>query len=125
MPEPTKLPFYGKGVYKTKSGHLRYSSPKILRNEYVHRKVIKDLIEKTPFSIRLLLPYPYEVHHMDFSKENNSPFNLLMLDERMHSSLTADGRGRRINGTWGKFRPNWKPLPEWKLFDDNIEEVPF
>ena len=109
-----------KGIYKTKAGHLRYSSPRELRDKYVHRKMVEDLIEETPYSIRLLLPWPYEVHHLDYNKLNNVPHNFLLISEALHSCMTADGR----NGRNGKFKPKWQPPPPWlPLFDE--EEVPF
>jgi hypothetical protein len=84
------------------------------------------LIEETPYSIKLLFPWPYEVHHMDYKKENNGTGNLLLLSESLHSALTADMR-READGRWArKFHPKWKAPPEWKLFDDVIDEgVPF
>lgn len=117
------LPFFSKGIQKTKSGHLRYSSPKELRGEYVHRHVIKVLLEETPYSIRLLVPCPYEVHHMDYNPENNAPGNLLLLPEAFHAKLTAD-RGRDDGGRFGRrFMPRWKAYPG--LFDEDDESVPF
>lgn len=118
MKQQPCLGLYGKGIQKTKSGHLRYTSPKELRGEYVHRKVIADLVEETCWSIKLLLPWPYEVHHMDYNKENNSPANLLLLSTAFHAALTAD-RPRGNGGKFGnKFRARWKPAPEWILFDE-------
>ena len=116
------LCLYGKGIYKTKAGHLRYSSPKGLRRKYVHRVVIEKLIEETPWSIKILLPWPYEVHHMDYNKLNNQPENLLILSNAFHSVMTAD-RERMGNGTFmPKYHPKWVQPPAWLLFDD---EVPF
>lgn len=106
---------------RTKAGHLRYTSPKELRGEYVHRKVIRDLLAETPYSIRLLLPNPYEVHHCDYNKENCEPSNLLLLDIVFHSHLTAHRLKRQ-------FRPKWKPIPELMLWDEQEQsesEVPF
>lgn len=119
----TNSQLYGVGIYKTKDGHLRYHSPKKFRNMYVHRKVVEDLISETPYSIKLFLPWPYEVHHIDFNKEHNEPGNLLILSEAFHSYLTADGRRDRGNG---RFKPRWKSPPEWVLFrEDEIGEIPF
>jgi hypothetical protein len=115
---------WGKGIYMKPSGHLCYSSPMSVRGKYVHRKVVEDLIEETSFSLRQFIPYPYEVHHMDFNKTNNEPSNFLLLDHCFHSSVTASGQ----QGRAGKFEPRWKPAPEWKLFDSLInldDEVPF
>jgi HNH endonuclease len=113
-----------KGVYRSKTGHLIYSSPKELRGKSVHRKVIEDLIAATPYSIRLLLPWPYEVHHADYNKENNDPSNLLVVTESLHSCMTSDGF-RRSGRFTRKFNPHWKPAPEWVLIDDDAEGVPF
>ena len=116
-----------KGMVRTAAGHLRYTSPGVLRGQYVHRKVIADLIEATPYSIRLLLPWPYEGHHMDYNKENNAPHNLLIVSEPLHAAMTAD-RARKGNG---RFKPKWSKPPEWlPLYDDREEEngdneVPF
>jgi hypothetical protein len=113
MPKQPPLNLYGKGVVKTRAGHLRYSSPKALRHTYVHRKVIADLIEETPYSVRLLLPWPYEVHHQDYNKINNEPSNLVMVSESLHSAMTAD-RPRGWGGKFGrKGRPTWTRMPEW------------
>jgi hypothetical protein len=119
-----RLPLLPKGVYQTKAGHLRYSSPRDLRDKYVHRKTVEDLIKETPYSIQLLLPWPYEVHHMNYDKTDNAPSNLLMISEAMHSSMTAD-RGRSGSG---RFKPKWSAPPLWlPLFDcdEEDEEVPF
>ena len=117
-----------KGVCRTASGHLRYSSPKELRGQYVHRKVIADLIGETPYSVKLLLPWPWEGHHMDYDKGNNAPHNLLIVSEALHAAMTAD-RARKGNG---RFKPKWSKPPEWlPLYDgeENEEngenEVPF
>ena len=118
------LKFTGPGITKTKAGHLRYTSPKELRNEYVHRKVILDLIEEMPYSLQALLPWPFEVHHCDYCKENNTPSNLIMLDIAFHSYMTADGRRRRLDG---KFLPKTKLPPKWMpLYDGEPDtSVPF
>jgi|WetSurMetagenome_2_1015567.scaffolds.fasta_scaffold01696_18 hypothetical protein len=120
------LGLWGKGVYKTRSGHLRYSSPPELRGEYVHRKVVKDLIEEMTEALRQLLPWPYEVHHIDFNKEHNWPQNLLLLSNEVHSALTA-GQKRDEAGRFSGYNPKWKPAPPWALSDqqDDSMEVPF
>jgi hypothetical protein len=119
----TNQTLYGKGVSKTADGHLRYRSPKELRGKYVHRKVVEDLIAIThPLTIQLL-PWPYEVHHMDFDKTHNQPSNLLVVSEGLHAYLGVDGRRDKGNG---RFRPRWKSPPEWVLFrEDDIGEIPF
>jgi len=116
-------PVLPKGIYRTPAGHLRYSGgPQ--RGEYVHRAVYLRCLEETPYSIRLLLPFPFEVHHMDYNKENNAPHNLLGIDIKLHSAQTADGR-KRIRGM---FAPKWRAAPLClPLFDfiDDDSEVPF
>ena len=117
----------GPGLSMTASGHLRYTSPKELRGQYAHRKIYADLVAETPYSIRLLLPWPYEVHHMDYNKANNRPHNLLGVCESLHSAMTAD-RPRKLNGRFhSKFEPKWKPPEPPALFDDSAyeDEVPF
>ncbi len=129
MPRQDTLGLYGKGICKTASGHLRYHSPAALRGRYVHRVVVDRLIDETPYSIRLLLPWPFEIHHMDYNKEHNCPHNLLLLEETFHSMLTADRR-RDDGGRFGrKFVPHWTQ-PEWAKekslnFDFGEEEIPF
>jgi hypothetical protein len=118
------LSLYGKGIIKTRAGHLRYTSPVHLRGQYVHRKVIADCIDATPYSIKLLLPWPYEVHHMDYNKEHNCPSNLLATSEALHSAMTADRRREQDGKFAMKFRPKWTKPPEWLPFDDP-NEVPF
>ena len=112
-----------KGISRTVKGHLRYTSPKEMRGKYVHRVVMEKLLDETPFSVKILLPYPYEVHHQDYNKQNNDPLNLLLVDICLHSSMTAD-RPRRMDGRWG-YVPHFKPAPYWALFKDDIEGVPF
>lgn len=110
------------GIHRTKAGHLRYSRPKELRGKYVHRVVVERLIDEMPYSIKLLLPWPYEVHHADYDKENNQPGNLIIVSEAFHSAMTAD-RKRAWNGT---FKPKWSKPPEWlPLLDEGQDEVPF
>lgn len=118
---PRKLPLYEKGVYKNEYGHLRYSSPVSLRGKYVHRVKVERLIEETPYSIRIMIPWPYEVHHADYNKENNDPSNFIILSESMHSYMTSHNKRKR-------FQAKWVKVPDWVLFDDGIEsleEVPF
>ena len=100
-----------------------YTAPRSLRGEYVHRKVIVDLMEQTCWSVRIMLPFPYEVHHADYNKTNNAPDNLIILSIDFHSFLTACGRKRRLNG---RFTPKWRPVPEaWMPLFDCEDEVPF
>lgn len=125
-----RLPLYGKGIVKTRSGHLRYSSPRELRNKYVHRVAVEKLLDETPYSVKLLLPWPYEVHHQDYNKENNTPGNFLLVSESMHSAMTAD-RGISRTGKYGaKWQPQWTPPPDYVLFDVGVnggdeDMVPF
>jgi hypothetical protein len=123
MPKQATLSLYGKGIVKTRAGHLRYTSPKELRGKYVHRVVMDKCIDATPYSIRLLLPWPFEAHHQNYNKEDNTPGNLLMVSEALHSSMTA--HCPRDNGKFTiKFRPKWQAPPDWVLpFVD--EEIPF
>ena len=125
---PSQLPLtlYGRGIVKTKSGHLRYTSPKSVRGQYVHREIVYRQIDETPYSIRLLLPWPYEIHHMDYNKEHNGDGNLLLLPEAFHAKLTAD-RARDDGGRFGrKFMPRWNRdnAPAW-LFEKEDQGVPF
>ncbi len=126
MPRPNKI--WGKGISQTKSGHLIYKSPKELRDKYVHRVTVEKLFLDTPYSLLLLIPLPYEVHHMDYCKTNNRPDNLLLLDIKLHSAMTSHARPR--NGK-GIFTPKWGKPSDWlPLFDgegENLmgDEVPF
>ena len=113
------------GVVRTESGHLRYTSPKEMRGKYLHRDIVEKQIAETPYSIRLMLPWPYEVHHMDYNKENNGDGNLLLLPESLHAAMTAHGRNGDDGRFSAKFRPKWKPAPDWVLFDKDVEGVPF
>lgn len=122
-----KLRFNGRGVTMVRAGHLRYTSPKELRGKYVHRHMVEKLIEETPYSMRAFIPWPYEVHHMDYVKTHNCSCNFLLLSEALHSSLTAD-RARNDNGRFGrKFVPKWKPAPQYvlDLQEQLDDEVPF
>ncbi len=110
-----KLSLYGSGIHKTSAGHLRYHAPKYLRSKYVHRVQVEKLLEETPYSIRQLLPWPYEVHHLDFNKEHNCPYNLLLVSESLHSVMTGATTAFRFN-------PKWSPPVQSMLFD---EDVPF
>ena len=118
----TDLP---RGVVRTKAGHLRYTSPKELRGKYVHRHRVELQISEMPYSIRLLLPWPYEVHHMDYNKENNGDGNLLLLSEALHAALTAHGQKGTDGRFESKFRPKWLPPPEWALFKEDDDGIPF
>src|ERR1017187_9347593 len=120
MAKQATLSLYGKGIIKTRSGHLRYTSPKELRGKYVHRVVIERCIEETPYSIRLLLPWPFEGHHQNYNKEDNRPENLLMVSEALHSSMTAH-RDRDAGKFLPKFKPKWKAPPDWVLPLDDDE----
>jgi hypothetical protein len=121
-----KLQLYGKGIRKTFSGHLQYMSPMSVRGKYVHRVMVERMIEETPYSLRLFIPFPFEVHHIDYNKEHNCGCNFLLLSEAFHAKLTSD-RKRDDGGRFGrKFIPRWKPAPpQWELplYDDS--DVPF
>ena len=108
------------GVQRTPAGHLRYSAPKQKRGKYVHRDMVEKLIEETPWSVRLMLPWPYEVHHLDWNKEHNEAQNFLIVSEALHSAITASGRKRYQ----GRFHPKWRPPPDWVLFDAGPESGP-
>lgn len=127
---PRKQPslnLYGKGIIKTRSGHLRYKSPVELRDKYVHRHMVEKMIEETPYSLRAFIPWPYEVHHQDYNKEHNCGCNFIVLSAELHSILTADCK-REHNGTFAKkFTPKWKPAPQYvlDLQEQLRNEVPF
>lgn len=131
MAKQTGLALYGKGIHKTRAGHLRYHAPRPVRLKYVHRKVMEDMIAETPYSVRLMLPWPYEVHHQDYNKEHNCGANLLMVSESLHSAMTVDQVRRDDGGRFGrKYVPVWKPAPQYVLdLQDSREqrenEVPF
>lgn len=114
------LPFHPKGTHTTRAGHLRYHSPVKLRGKYVHRHVIDQCIAASSFYVQSLLPWPYEVHHMDYNKTHNCPGNLLICSDSFHAAMTA--HGQRRNAT---FNPKWQPPPDWVLFDHPDDEVPF
>jgi hypothetical protein len=128
MSKKGTLSLWGKGIVQTKSGHLRFTSPGQLRGQYVHRRVVDQLVEDTHPLTRQLLPWPYEVHHMDFVKTNNAPHNLLLLPECFHSTTTSAGQ-RREGGRFVGFRPKWRPKSQYELFDEGsltpFEEVDF
>lgn len=126
MPRPRKLSFWGEGVRLTDRGHLRYTSPKELKGKYVHRVLVDKLLEETPFSIKALLPWPYEVHHLDFNKTHNCSYNLLLISPSFHSHITSDGmRGEKGLYTNRALNVKWGPPPDWVLFGDEMDEVPF
>lgn len=114
-----------RGIYLTTSGYYRFSSPKTLRGKYVHREVVEKLIAETPPPVVKLLPWPYEVHHMDYDKRHNCSYNLLLMSCDFHAALTAAGRTRTTSGT---FTPKWASVPEWAtstIQDIVDDEVPF
>jgi hypothetical protein len=113
-----KLQDLPKGIHRTKSGHLRYHAGPH-RNDYIHRVVFNQMVEESPFSIRFFIPRPFEIHHINFNKECNCPYNLMALDIDLHSAQTVHGRPR--NGR-GLFVPRYRPVPWLPLYD---EEIPF
>lgn len=111
------LRFYPPGIHRTKDGHLRYHSPLEKRNKYVHRDVAETMIAETPYVVSSnFIPLPFEIHHIDFNKENNEPHNLLICPMEFHSYMTFDRHGNRRKT---KFHPIYKQL---SLLQD---EVPF
>jgi hypothetical protein len=95
-----------------------------MKGKYVHRVVVENLLLETPYSLRLYVPYPYEVHHIDYNKLNNTPHNLLLLSPDFHSALTAHG----LQGARGLFtkkgervRPVYRQIPLMEM----DREVPF
>lgn len=119
----TRLPFYGPGLQKTRAGHLRYTSPSRLRGQYQHRKVVEDNLAATSFYVLQLLPWPYEVHHPDWDKTHNEGHNLLMLSTQFHAKLTCNQR--RVDGKFAGYNPKHRPPPDWVLFKDEDEGIPF
>jgi hypothetical protein len=107
-PTTKKLP----GIQVTRSGHHRYTRGK-LRNKYVHRVEVEKLIEETPYSVRLLLPWPYEVHHLDYQKGHNCASNLLITTEAFHSAMTADHAPREQRTK--KFTPKFRAVPDYVM----------
>lgn len=97
------------GIQVTRSGHLRYTRG-ALRNKYVHRVAVEKLIEETPHSVKLLLPWPFEVHHLDYQKAHNCSCNFLITTEAFHSAMTADGRPRCEAK---KFTPKFRSVPDY------------
>lgn len=87
----------------------------------MHRERVRRQIDEMAFSLQLLLPWPYEVHHINYNKTCNCDGNLLVVDEALHSVMTAD---RKRNGD-GRFRPKWAPPPAWALFKEDDEGIPF
>lgn len=120
LPPNLSYPHPEAGVTIHKSGYLRYTSPSFLRDKYVHRVIVENNILASPLEIRSLLPWPYEVHHMDYNKLNNNPSNLLMLSLEFHSKLTADGRTRQGNG---RFHPKWRKPPSWVKEEEKMTET--
>lgn len=113
---------WGAGIYMTRSGHLRYHSPKSMRGEYVHRKMVADMIAETPYSIKLLLPYPFEVHHADFNKVHNCGCNFIVLSTSFHSAMTVE----HTNAIKRRFQAKWRAASQWGLFEEQLtSEVPF
>lgn len=102
------------GIQVTRSGHLRYTRGP-LRGKYVHRVTVEKLIEETPHSVKLLLPWPFEVHHLDYQKAHSlCPSNLLITTEAFHSAMTADGRPRDSRK---KFTPKFRSVPDYVMSD--------
>ena len=99
-------------------GYYRYTAGPH-RGKYVHTRIAETLVSETPYSIRLLLPWPYEVHHVDYRKTHNCPSNLILLDIAFHSKMTADGRRHELNG---RFEPKRRTVPEW--VQDKLPELP-
>lgn len=99
------------GIQVTRSGHLRYTRGK-LRNKYVHRVEVEKLIEETPYSVKLLLPWPYEVHHLDYRKAHNCHCNYLITTEAFHSAMTVDGAPRDKQR---RFQPKFRSVPEYVM----------
>lgn len=116
------LPFLPKGTYRTKDGHIRYHTRGPLRGKYYHKVIAERLIEETPYSIRLLLPWPYEIHHIDHNKENNEPSNFLLCGKGFHSFMTCTGQNYKR-----KFQPKWAPAPRYiqEKLEGLDNEVPF
>jgi hypothetical protein len=99
------------GIQVTRSGHLRYTRAP-LRGKYAHRVTVEKLIEETPHSVKLLLPWPFEVHHLDYHKAHNCPCNLLITTEAFHSAMTVDGAPRCERK---RFAPKFRSVPDYIL----------
>lgn len=110
----TKKKTSGTGIQVTASGHLRHTR-RPLRGKYVHRVTVEKLIEETSHSVKLLLPWPFEVHHLDYQKAHNCPSNLLITTEAFHSAMTVDGRERCA--ATKKFTPKFRSVPDYILSD--------
>lgn len=80
--------------------------------------MVNDMIADTPYSIRIMLPWPFEVHHQDYNKEHNCGCNFILLSESMHSYMTSHNKRK-------KFQAKWLKVPDWVLFEDDADSVPF
>ena len=81
------------------------------------------MIAETPYSVKLMLPFPFEVHHMDFNKLHNCGCNFIILSNSLHSALTVE----HTNNVRRRFRAKWRAASQWGLFEEPIvsTEVPF
>jgi hypothetical protein len=122
-----QLNLFGPGISLHNKGYLRYRSPVHLRNKYVHRVIVEKLIEETPYSIRLMLPQPFEVHHLDYNKRHNCPYNFLLVSADFHGFMSLDGGNRYRPFTKSKVKesaePDWVTAESENTFDQPKDEA--
>jgi hypothetical protein len=73
------------GTHLTRKGYVRWHvRDRGKFNKYYHRWLMEQLLGRE-------LTEDEEVHHMDFDKQNNRPWNLLLVDDALHNAF-ANGR---------------------------------
>lgn len=95
--------------YTLNHGHIRLTTGPF-RWWYFHQVVVDQLIrEWNPFGWTGLQD-GWQVHHLDFDRRHNAPYNLLLLSPELHSALTCDGQCRNGDGSYHPGRyGGWNP----------------
>jgi hypothetical protein len=114
-------PRFKGGVSLTDKGYRRIRSGEH-RGKYEHRRRIEEMLERPlcaayVFPERGVIPAGYHVEHADHSRTHNCAGNLMLLDARIHNTLTW-ATVRYIHAHYDE----WLVLQQSKLEPQSVPE---
>jgi hypothetical protein len=108
----------GKGTCLSQHGYVRITRRGPFRDWYEHRKVMFEACQEfCYYSVDGDLPQGFTVDHLDHKRAHNCLGNLLMLDKRIHDSISGSHAA-----TVASVVPPLTWPPGWVLDDDDGAE---
>lgn len=88
QPSGEQHPRWKGGIHRHVKGYLRYSAG-ANRGKMVHRVVVESLDKEGPCHLRGPLAAA-EIHHLNWNRRCNCPWNLLVLFNGIHDKFSAE-----------------------------------